>query len=65
VATYVERASATTRRPAFDLMMADGRRRAFKLLLVWSLDRFGRSGAPRCDIQPARLFRGSLAGRAS
>ncbi len=44
-ATYAERASAAKHRPAFDRMMADARRGAFEVLIVWSLDRFGRSMA--------------------
>ena len=44
-ATYGERASARKRRPAFDRMMLDARRGSFEVLLVWSLDRFGRSMA--------------------
>jgi DNA invertase Pin-like site-specific DNA recombinase len=43
--TYTESASATQRRPVFERMMADARRGAFDVLLVWSLDRFGRSMA--------------------
>jgi putative DNA-invertase from lambdoid prophage Rac len=43
--TYHESASATQRRPVFEGMMADARRGAFDVLLVWSLDRFGRSMA--------------------
>jgi hypothetical protein len=45
VATYVESASATRRRPVFERMMSDAKRGAFDELLVWSLDRFGRSMA--------------------
>ena len=45
VATYEERASAAKRRPSFDRMMTDARRGAFDVLLVWSIDRFGRSMA--------------------
>ena len=44
-ATYAERASAAKQRPAFDRMMTDARRGAFDVLVVWSLDRFGRSMA--------------------
>jgi DNA invertase Pin-like site-specific DNA recombinase len=43
VATYEERASAAKRRPSFDRMMTDARRGTFNVLLVWSIDRFGRS----------------------
>ena len=42
-ATYQESASAAKRRPVFERMMADARWGAFEVLLVWSLDRFGRS----------------------
>jgi hypothetical protein len=45
VATYEERASAAKRRPSFDRMMTDARRGAFNVLLVGSIDRFGRSMA--------------------
>jgi hypothetical protein len=45
VATYAKNASAAQRRPEFDRMMADAGRGAFSVLLVWSLDRFGRSMA--------------------
>jgi putative DNA-invertase from lambdoid prophage Rac len=45
VATYEERASTAKRRPSFDRMMTDARRGAFNVLLVWSIDRFGRSMA--------------------
>src|SRR5258708_6003534 len=45
VATYEERPRAAKRRSSFDLMMTDARRGAFDVLLVWSLDRFGRSMA--------------------
>lgn len=40
---YVEQLSAAKRRPIFDAMLEDARRGVFKVLLVWSLDRFGRS----------------------
>jgi putative DNA-invertase from lambdoid prophage Rac len=42
-ARYVEIGSAAKRRPAFETMMADARRGRFDTLIVWSLDRFGRS----------------------
>jgi DNA invertase Pin-like site-specific DNA recombinase len=45
VATYAETASARKRRPMFERMMNDAKRGAFDVLLVWSLDRFGRSMA--------------------
>lgn len=34
---------ATARRPALDRMMADARKGAFKVVLVWRFDRFARS----------------------
>jgi DNA invertase Pin-like site-specific DNA recombinase len=43
VATYEEQASAAKQRPSFARVMADAHRGAFDVLLVWSLDRFGRS----------------------
>jgi DNA invertase Pin-like site-specific DNA recombinase len=43
-AVYVERGSATRgSRPIFDAMMAGAHRGEFSTLLVWALDRFGRS----------------------
>jgi DNA invertase Pin-like site-specific DNA recombinase len=45
VATYAENASAARRRPEFDRMMTEARSGAFSVLLVWSLDRLGRSMA--------------------
>jgi putative DNA-invertase from lambdoid prophage Rac len=43
VAEYEEKASAAKVRPVFDRMMRDAHRGAFDVLVVWSLDRFGRS----------------------
>ncbi len=43
VAEYEEKASAAKVRPVFDRMMRDAHRGAFDMLVVWSLDRFGRS----------------------
>jgi DNA invertase Pin-like site-specific DNA recombinase len=40
---YEERASAAKRRPRFDAMMADAAAGRFNVLVVWALDRFGRS----------------------
>ena len=41
---YADRISGTTdRRPGLDAMMKDARRRKFKTVIVWSLDRAGRS----------------------
>lgn len=41
---YVDHASGkSTQRPAFKEMMQDARKRRFKVLLVWKLDRLGRS----------------------
>lgn len=43
VASYAERASTTKRRDAFEGMMRDAHRGMFDVLIVWALDRFGRS----------------------
>jgi putative DNA-invertase from lambdoid prophage Rac len=43
VVNYTEVCSAAKRRPAFERMMADARRGKFDVLVVWALDRFGRS----------------------
>lgn len=43
VAEYVEKASAAKTRLVFDGMMRDAHRGAFDVLVVWALDRFGRS----------------------
>jgi DNA invertase Pin-like site-specific DNA recombinase len=43
VAEYVEHASAAKGRPVFDRMLKDAHARRFDVLLVWALDRFGRS----------------------
>ncbi len=42
---YVDQgcSGSNTKRPAFTQMMADAKRRRFDLLLVWKLDRLGRS----------------------
>jgi len=44
---YVDRASGDVRRrrraPAFEVLMADARRRRFDCVLVWKYDRFARS----------------------
>jgi len=41
---YVDHISgAKDKRPALDRLMADGKRRKFDIVLVWKLDRFGRS----------------------
>lgn len=42
---YVEKASGKTggKRPVLDRLLADGRLRKFDVVLVWKLDRFGRS----------------------
>jgi putative DNA-invertase from lambdoid prophage Rac len=45
VKTYDETGSAAKARPVFDAMMGDARRGAFEVLVVWALDRFGRSMA--------------------
>jgi putative DNA-invertase from lambdoid prophage Rac len=43
VTEYVEKASTAKVRPVFDRMMRDAHGGAFDVLVVWSLDRFGRS----------------------
>lgn len=43
VAVFEEQASAVKRRPEFERMMNDARRGRFAVLVVWALDRFGRS----------------------
>lgn len=40
---YDETQSAAKRRPVFDRMLDDARRGRFQVLIVWALDRFGRS----------------------
>jgi DNA invertase Pin-like site-specific DNA recombinase len=40
---YEEQASAAKHRPIFEGMLKDAKRGKFKALIVWSLDRFGRS----------------------
>lgn len=45
VATYEEQASAAKYRPEFERMMVDARAGKFTVLVVWALDRFGRSMA--------------------
>jgi DNA invertase Pin-like site-specific DNA recombinase len=41
--TYEEQASAVKRRPEYDRMMTDARRGKFNVLVIWAIDRFGRS----------------------
>lgn len=43
VREYATHESTSKRRATFDAMMADARRRQFDALLVWAIDRFGRS----------------------
>jgi putative DNA-invertase from lambdoid prophage Rac len=43
VTTYEEQASAAKHRPQYEQMLRDARRGKFEVLIVWSLDRFGRS----------------------
>jgi DNA invertase Pin-like site-specific DNA recombinase len=40
---YKEKASAAKERAVFDRMMRDAHQGAFDVLVVWALDRFGRS----------------------
>jgi DNA invertase Pin-like site-specific DNA recombinase len=42
-ATFEEGASAVKKRPEYERMMKAARRGAFDVLVVWALDRFGRS----------------------
>lgn len=41
--TYEEQVSAAKKRPAFDRMLKDAQEHKFNVLVVWALDRFGRS----------------------
>jgi putative DNA-invertase from lambdoid prophage Rac len=43
VAVYEEQASAVKRRPKYDQMLKDGKRGKWSVLLVWAIDRLGRS----------------------
>jgi putative DNA-invertase from lambdoid prophage Rac len=43
VVRYTEVGSAAKKRPAFESMMADARRGRFDVLVIWAIDRFGRS----------------------
>lgn len=43
VARFTETGSAVKRRPAFEAMLADARRGRFDVLVIWAIDRFGRS----------------------
>lgn len=43
VRTYEEQESAVKNRPQYDAMISDAHRGAFDVVIVWSLDRFGRS----------------------
>lgn len=43
VETYEEHVSAVKHRPQFERMMEDAHRGKFNVLIVWALDRFGRS----------------------
>ena len=43
VGEYVEKASAARTRPAFDAMMLAAGRGEFRVLIIWAIDRFGRS----------------------
>lgn len=43
VVEYEEKASAAKARPVFDQMMRDAHRGMFDVLVVWALDRFGRT----------------------
>jgi DNA invertase Pin-like site-specific DNA recombinase len=43
VAVYEEQVSAAKARPMFDAMMRDAHQGKFEVLLIWAIDRFGRS----------------------
>jgi DNA invertase Pin-like site-specific DNA recombinase len=43
VATYEEQSSAAKRRPEYERMMRDAKKGAFNVLVIWAIDRFGRS----------------------
>lgn len=43
VVEYSEKMSSVKKRPQLDKLMADARLRKFDIVLVWKLDRFGRS----------------------
>jgi DNA invertase Pin-like site-specific DNA recombinase len=43
VRVYEDQISAVAERPAYESMMADARAGAFDVLVIWALDRFGRS----------------------
>lgn len=43
VKVYEEQMSAALRRPAYDAMMVDARAGMFDVVVIWALDRFGRS----------------------
>jgi len=43
VTTYEETMSAAKHRPKYEQMLKDAKRGRFKALVIWSLDRFGRS----------------------
>lgn len=45
VTTYEETGSAAKHRPAFEEMMAAAHRGEFSVLVIWAIDRFGRSMA--------------------
>jgi len=43
VHVYEERVSAVKHRPMYEKMLADAKKGKFKILVIWALDRFGRS----------------------
>ena len=43
IVEYVEKASTRKKRPVLDLLLAEARLRKFDVVVVWKLDRFGRS----------------------
>ncbi len=46
---FVDVAGATEKRPAFDAMMHAASRGALRVVIVWALDRFGRSMLGNCN----------------
>ena len=57
---YEETESAARRRPVFEAMLRDAEKGAFDVLLIWRLDRFGRSLAGNLD-DVRRLDRAGVA----
>ena len=43
VSVYEEQASAAKHRPEYEKMLRDAKKGSFNVLIVWAIDRFGRS----------------------